>query len=100
MKQLRLLMRIQMLKSKTQSRNLEKGATVIIVAHRLDTVLDSDKIVVMGYGEVIEYGKPSDLLKINNGQLRTMVDADLHNKKKGASTNRNSSTELQEPLLA
>lgn len=79
---------------------VEKGATVIIVAHRLDTVLDSDKIVVMGDGEVIEYGKPSDLLKINNGQLRTMVDADLHNKKKGASTNRNSPKELQEPLLA
>ena len=73
---------------------------MIIVAQRLDTVLDSDKIVVMGDGEVIEYGKPSDLLKINNGQLRTMVDADLHNKKKGASTNRNSPTELQEPLLA
>ena len=79
---------------------VEKGATVIIVAHRLDTVLDSDKIVVMGDGKVIEYGEPSDLLKINNGQLRTMVDADLRNKKKGASTNKKSPIEKEEPLLA
>jgi ABC-type multidrug transport system fused ATPase/permease subunit len=60
-----------------------KGVSVITVAHRLDTVLGYDKIAVLGDGNLLEYGTPSDLLKIQNGELRTLVEADQANKRKG-----------------
>lgn len=65
---------------------MNKGVTVITVAHRLDTVLGYDKIAVLGSGEVLEYGSPSDLLRNRGGELRRLVDADRQNKKKGAQT--------------
>ena len=38
------------------------GATIILVAHRLDTIIDNDMILVLGDGHVLEYGTPHDLL--------------------------------------
>jgi len=63
---------------------VKKGVSVITVAHRLDTVLGSDNIAVLGNGNLIEYGKPQELLKIRDGHLRRLVDADSANKRKGA----------------
>eukprot|EP00980_Cylindrotheca_fusiformis_P007862 scaffold1669_cov129-Cylindrotheca_fusiformis.AAC.73 len=63
---------------------VEKGVTVITVAHRLDTVMGYDKIAVLGSGNLLEYGRPSDLRKIPNGELKRLVDADRRNKQKGA----------------
>jgi len=61
---------------------VEKGVSVITVAHRLDTVLGSDKIAVLGDGELIEYGNPTSLLQNPTGHLRKLVDADAENKRK------------------
>ncbi|KDO29297.1 hypothetical protein SPRG_05834 [Saprolegnia parasitica CBS 223.65] len=36
--------------------------TLLVIAHRLDTILDSDQILVMADGRVAEYGPPSELL--------------------------------------
>ncbi|OEU10585.1 P-loop containing nucleoside triphosphate hydrolase protein [Fragilariopsis cylindrus CCMP1102] len=63
---------------------VEKGVSVITVAHRLDTVLGCDKIAVLGQGELIEYDSPSNLLKIRNGEFRSLVDADRANKMRGS----------------
>lgn len=63
---------------------VNKGATVITVAHRLDTVLGYDRIAVMGAGCVLEFGAPSELLKIPGGELRRLVEADRQSKRKGA----------------
>ena len=62
---------------------VEKGVTVLTVAHRLDTVLGYDKIAVLGDGELLEYGTPNDLLKNRKGELRRLVDADRQNKRQG-----------------
>jgi ABC-type multidrug transport system fused ATPase/permease subunit len=62
---------------------VDKGVTVITVAHRLDTVLGYDKIAVLGDGKIVEYGAPSELLKMRRGELRRLVDADRLNKRKG-----------------
>lgn len=56
-------------------RNKFKNYTVITVAHRLHTVMDSDRILVMEAGYAKEYDIPYKLLKMENGILRGMVDA-------------------------
>ncbi len=51
--------------------NLVKDKTVIIIAHRMRTVANADKVVVLKEGEVAEQGSPSELLKLNgiNAQM-------------------------------
>lgn len=51
-----------------------EDATIISVAHRLDTVIESDKILVLGDGQVLEYGSPSDLLSTKDGYFYSMVN--------------------------
>jgi len=43
-----------------------KGKTVIVIAHRLSTVKDADKIIVMENGEIIEEGSHEDLVLLRN----------------------------------
>ena len=40
-----------------------KDATVLIIAHRLNTVTSSDKILVLDEGQKKEFGSPADLMK-------------------------------------
>uniref|UniRef100_A0A1Y1KXE9 Multidrug resistance-associated protein lethal(2)03659 n=1 Tax=Photinus pyralis TaxID=7054 RepID=A0A1Y1KXE9_PHOPY len=49
-----------------------ESCTVLTIAHRLQTVLDSDKILVMSEGEVVEFDKPSVLLNNDNGYFYKM----------------------------
>ncbi|KAK8124884.1 metal resistance protein YCF1 [Apiospora kogelbergensis] len=37
--------------------------TIITVAHRINTILDSDRVVVLDKGEVIEFDSPQELIK-------------------------------------
>ncbi len=47
--------------------------TVIVVAHRLQTVKEADKIVVMGDGKVLESGTHAELIAVG-GEYSKMVD--------------------------
>lgn len=49
--------------------------TVIIVAHRLNTIIDSDRVLVMDSGKIIEFDKPYNLLTQENSVFRGMVEA-------------------------
>ena len=57
-------------------RNAFQDCTVITVAHRLNTLLDYDQVLVLSEGRLLESGRPSDLLlnsdsafsKLYNGQ--------------------------------
>lgn len=42
---------------------LFKNHTIISIAHRLDTIMDFDKVVVLDKGKVVEAGKPRELLE-------------------------------------
>ncbi len=48
-------------------------STIIAVAHRLDTVIDYDKILVLGSGKVLEYGTPRELLERHDSYFSGMV---------------------------
>lgn len=52
-----------------------KHFTVITVAHRLHTIMDSDRVLVMDAGSAKEYDIPHKLLKNPNGIFRSMVEA-------------------------
>nr|XP_042913707.1 multidrug resistance-associated protein 1-like [Parasteatoda tepidariorum] len=49
-------------------------STVITIAHRLNTVLDYDKIVVLENGTVLEVGKPSILLQDKGSRFHEMCE--------------------------
>jgi ATP-binding cassette subfamily C (CFTR/MRP) protein 1 len=51
-----------------------KDRTIIAIAHRVNTILDFDRIVVMEAGRVVEIGPPSELVAKENGLFRTLVE--------------------------
>lgn len=57
------------------------GKTVLVIAHRMRTVANADKIVVLDGGKVVEQGTSEDLLKNEQGIYRRMVT--LQNKTAG-----------------
>uniref|UniRef100_A0A2K6N0T6 Multidrug resistance-associated protein 1 n=1 Tax=Rhinopithecus bieti TaxID=61621 RepID=A0A2K6N0T6_RHIBE len=40
-----------------------EGCTVLTIAHRLNTIMDYTRVIVLDKGEIQEYGAPSDLLQ-------------------------------------
>jgi ATP-binding cassette subfamily C (CFTR/MRP) protein 1 len=50
--------------------------TLIAVAHKLDTVLDFDKVVVMNQGRVVEYGAPHKLLGRQGSWFKALYEDD------------------------
>lgn len=52
-----------------------RDSTVITVAHRLATVLDYDRIVVLSRGKVVESGSPRELMRTEESEFRRMVEA-------------------------
>ncbi|MBH41657.1 MAG: hypothetical protein CL685_03005 [Candidatus Magasanikbacteria bacterium] len=55
-------------------KTLMQGKTVIAIAHRLSTVMNMDRIIVMGQGEIIEDGSHKQLLKRKKGVYKKLWD--------------------------
>ena len=49
-----------------------KESTVLTIAHRLTTLKNSDKILVLGEGKVLEWGSPEELMGKDGGIYREM----------------------------
>lgn len=53
---------------------VSKGATSIIIAHRLSTVRNADKIIVLKHGVIVEQGSHDDLLALEHGHYKALWD--------------------------
>ena len=49
------------------------GKTVLVIAHRMRTIEEADKVVVLAEGKVVESGSPEELLSIKDGTFRRMT---------------------------
>lgn len=53
-------------------RRIAQGRTVLVIAHRLSAVRHADRIVVVAGGEIVEDGRPADLLAHPDGHYARM----------------------------
>lgn len=60
--------------SKIQETLRELTSTIITIAHRLQTIADYDKVLVLDRGSLVEYGHPWELMKKSDGVFRSMCD--------------------------
>ncbi|MGW0821414.1 NHLP bacteriocin export ABC transporter permease/ATPase subunit [Streptomyces sp. NPDC002845] len=69
------------LDNETQRKVIEStralNATRVVIAHRLSTVMDADRVIVMENGKVAEVGPPARLLADADGRLHELVRRQL-----------------------
>jgi len=51
---------------------VSQGSTALIIAHRLSTVRDCDKIIVLKYGAIVEEGSHDELLEMDGGYYKRL----------------------------
>ncbi|WP_432003029.1 NHLP bacteriocin export ABC transporter permease/ATPase subunit [Streptomyces sioyaensis] len=53
------------------------SASRLVIAHRLSTVMDADRVIVMADGRIVEQGPPAELLADTGGALHDLVRRQL-----------------------
>lgn len=53
---------------------LLQGRTSLVIAHRLSTVRNADRIIVINEGKIVEQGTHSELISNGNGLYRTLTE--------------------------
>jgi ATP-binding cassette, subfamily C, bacterial CydCD len=79
------------------TRKLMQGRTTITIAHRLNTIFQSDRILVLDSGRLIEQGTHKELLE-NNGIYASMVNSGVERREANVSGPRALTPELIEPF--
>ena len=57
----------------TSLREYFNHCTILTIAHRLNTIIDYDRVIVMDNGEVSEFDTPANLLRNPNSLLTSLV---------------------------
>lgn len=60
--------------------NLMKDKTVFVIAHRLTTIQNVDRIAVIDKGELVELGSHNELMQIENGKYKTLYEMQFKTK--------------------
>ena len=51
-----------------------KDRTIIAIAHRVNTIMDFDRVVVIEAGRIVEIGPPGELMKKEDGMFRALIE--------------------------
>ena len=54
---------------------ITQGRTSIVIAHRLATIVNADKIVLMDQGLIVEGGAHQELIKLEKGFYKNLYDS-------------------------
>ena len=73
---------------------LNEDMTIIIVAHRLSTIRNCDKIVVIEKGIIKEIGNHNELIKLN-GLYKQLMEKQINQKENKDEENNNDSQEIE-----
>lgn len=52
-----------------------EGSTMLVIAHRLQTIINGDKVLLMGDGKKREFGNPGKLMKTDKSLFRRLVES-------------------------
>lgn len=55
-------------------RSAFRTSTVLTIAHRLETIMDSDRVAVMSGGQLVEFDTPSRLLENSMSHFSQLVN--------------------------
>ena len=58
-------------------KTITKGKTSLIIAHRLTTIKNADRIIVLENGQIVEQGTHEDLIKIPGGHYLKLYEVQL-----------------------
>lgn len=61
---------------------------MITIAHRLNTIINSDRVLVLSYGEILEYDSPAKLMSDPDSEFSRLLQ---ELKKEEEASNNNSS---------
>jgi ATP-binding cassette subfamily C (CFTR/MRP) protein 1 len=50
------------------------GKTIIAIAHRLNTIMDFDRVIVMEAGKIVETGNPQKLRRTEGSLFKILVE--------------------------
>ncbi|KAM0420481.1 hypothetical protein ACHAPT_011776 [Fusarium lateritium] len=80
--------------------NISKGRTVIVIAHRLSTVRNADKIVVLSHGQLVEEGSHEELMELKGAYSRLVQAQDLGTEATAADDHGNETEESSDTQIS
>lgn len=51
-----------------------KDSTMIVIAHRINTIIQSDRVLVLSFGEIKEYDTPKALMSNPSSEFSRLIE--------------------------